>query len=166
MTGFRTHLELDDADLQRMFSGLLSMGQNLAPVLDEIGAYVEMSTKERFESNIAPDGTPWTPSHRAQAEGGRTLLNEGHLRDSINRAPASQDEVVVSTNLIYAAIHQTGGTIVPRSAKKLAFKTPFGMAFLDEVTLPARPFFGLSAEDNRAIPEVALDYYEEVAGGR
>lgn len=166
MTGFSMNVEMDDLDLQKMLNGLLSMGQNLSPVLDDVGAHIETSTKERFETNIAPDGTPWKQSRRAAADGGKTLLDHGHLRDSIQRAPATDDEVVIGTNLIYAAIHQFGGVIRPKNAKKLAFKTPFGFALLDQVTIPARPFFGLSEEDNQIIPEIVFDHYREAVDGR
>lgn len=148
-----------------MLNGLINMGQDLTPLMDDIGAHVEMSTKERFDTNIAPDGTPWKPSRRAENEGGKTLLDSGHFRDSITR-DVTGDSATIGTNIIYAAIHQFGGTIKAKNAKKLAFKTPFGMAFLDEVTIPARPVFGLSAEDTQVIPEIVTDHYREAIHGR
>lgn len=162
MSGFSMNIELDDRDMQRMLNGLLSLGQNLSPVLDDVGAHVEMSTKERFETNIGPSGDAWQQSRRAAAQGGKTLLD----RDSVQRSPATDDEVVIGTNIIYAAIHQFGGVIRPKNAKKLAFKTPFGMAFLDQVTIPARPMFGLSAEDEQIIPEIVFDHVREAVNGR
>ncbi len=158
-------LEFDDMELQTALDGLLRMGQDLSEMLDDVGAHVEMTTKERFDTGVGPDGIPWKPSRRALAEGGKTLVDQGHLRDSVTR-DVSDTEVVIGTNVIYGPIHQFGGVIKPKNAKKLAFKTPFGMAFLDQVTIPARPFFGLSGEDYQVIPEIVLDHYEEAVDGR
>ncbi|MBL4802304.1 MAG: phage virion morphogenesis protein [Emcibacter sp.] len=162
----RISVEFDDSQLQKALSGLLAMGQDLNPVLDDVAAHVEMTTKERFDTGLAPSGLPWEISRRAAAEGGKTLLDHGHLRDSVQRAPANGHEVVIGSNLIYAAIHQTGGVIRAKNGGKLVFKTPFGFAMLDQVTIPARPYFGLSEEDTQVIPEIVLEHYQEAADGR
>ena len=55
--------------------------------------------------------TPAGPGLR----GGGTLTDTGRLRASISRS-VSGPEVAVGTNLVYAAIHHFGGTIVPKEA--------------------------------------------------
>jgi phage gpG-like protein len=48
----------------------------------------------------------------------------------------------------YAAIHQWGGEIRPKSAPALYVP---GYGRLQKVTIPARPYLGVSAEDEVAI---------------
>ena len=80
------------------------------PLFDEIGASLVVSTQMRFERGEGPDGNPWPPSLRAIVEGGQTLVDTARLKGSISHE-ASDTGVAVGTNVLYAAIHQFGGTI-------------------------------------------------------
>jgi phage gpG-like protein len=90
----------------------------------------------------------------------------GGLMGSITmRAGANQVEV--GTNKIYGPIHQFGGTIVPRKAKALAFRMGGGnspLTFAQKVTIPARPFLGISAGDEVEIGNILVDVYEARMG--
>lgn len=95
-----------------------------------------------FESETGPDGTRWQPSQRATEDGGLTLTDTGHLRQSITAA-SDAGSAIAGTNLIYAAIHQFGGTIRAKGAAaggSRALRTPFGPRA--SVSMPARPFLG------------------------
>jgi phage gpG-like protein len=48
----------------------------------------------------------------------------------------------------YAAVHQFGAEIKPKSARAL-FVPGYGM--LQKVNIPARPYLGVSADDAKAI---------------
>lgn len=120
---------------------LLSRLGDLTPVMDEIGAHLAQTTAERFESGTGPDGKKWKPSIRAQAQGGLTLVDSGRLRDSITWR-AGRDSVEIGSNLIYAAIHQMGGEAGRNHSVKL----------------PARPYLGVSAGDEREIGAIIDDY--------
>jgi len=164
---FKIDIEFDDAELQRSLNGLLSMGEDLTLMMNRIGSAVEASTKERIDlTNLAPDGNPWKPSRRALADGGRTLVKSGDLRDSIHHEASGNEVVIGPEDLPYAAIHQFGGVIKPKNAKKLAFKTPLGMAFLDQVTIPARPYLGISRDDEAEISSILEDFMREAVNGR
>lgn len=129
----------------------------LAPALDEIGMMLTTSTRRRFEEGRGPDGTPWIESGRAKAEGGRTLVDRGHLRDSITHRVEGH-AVRVGTNRVYGGIHQFGGVIEGKSGS-LKFKTPGGgFVTVKSVTMPARPFLGLSDAD-RAEATVILEEF-------
>jgi len=159
MSGFNISISLNDVEVRRGIGGLLTAAEDLTPLLDEIGSYVENTTKLRFSDGVGPDGKAWTPSRRAAREGGQTLLNHGHLRDSITYV-IQGDEVMIGTNVIYAAIHQFGGVIRPKSAKKLAFRTPDGLRLVDQVTIPARPYLGVNDEDKQEIRYIFKDIFE------
>jgi len=157
----RIEIKADDKHLQQALAALVRLGQDLTPVMAVIGSYVENATKERFDTGVGPDGIPWRPSRRAAATGGKTLVDRGHLRDSITYF-AIADEVMIGSNVIYAAIHQFGGVIKPKTAKKLKFRTPGGgFAVLDQVTMPARPMFGVNAKDETEISAIIEDFYQE-----
>jgi phage gpG-like protein len=53
---------------------------------------------------------------------------------------------------VYAAIHQWGGTIVPKTAPALFVP---GYGTLRRVTIPARPYLGISSQDAADITAIA-----------
>ncbi|NOR62159.1 MAG: phage virion morphogenesis protein [Rhodobacteraceae bacterium] len=132
---------------------------------EAIGVAMVTSTRERFDRGESPEGNPWPVSLRAQFEGGKTLVDKGALVKSITHI-ADQNGVEIGTNLEYAATHQFGATITPKSAGALRFSIP-GIGFItsQSVNIPARPFIGLSAEDEVEIETIAFDFIAEAFGG-
>ncbi len=111
-----------------------------------IGAEVESQTRRRIEEGGPdPDGTPWEEWSDAYAgtrhAGHSLLVGEGDLLDSIQFITRGA-EVEVGTNLIYGAIHQFGGDEV-------------GM------NIPARPYLGLSPDNEADLLGVVEDFIEE-----
>lgn len=135
----------------------LAKTRNPRGLYGEIGRYLVDSTKRRFELERGPDGSPWPPSIRAQLEGGRTLTERGLLRDSITYEDSDRG-VAVGTNVPYAAIHQLGGTIRPVAGNALKFRIGGQFVTVASVTIPARPFLGLDAEDEAELPAIAADW--------
>ena len=156
-TGGR-EIEVKLGELARSFG-------DLEPLMADIGLYLESATIDRFDTETAPDGSAWDKSIRAKETGGKTLSDSGQLRGSITSQPAS-DHVVVGTNKIYAGIHQYGGTIRAKSAPFLMFELPGGLGLrkVKEVEMPARPFLGLSAEDQTEVVALAEDYAQRAMG--
>lgn len=152
--------------IERALAGLVARFDDIEPLMTGIGVYLEGATIERFDTVTAPDGSSWTPSIRAKTEGGKTLTDSTQLRSSITSDPDSRS-VAVGTNKIYAGIHQFGGTIRAKSAAGLRFQLPGGLGFrrVMEVEMPARPFLGLSAEDETEILAQIEDYARDAAGG-
>jgi phage virion morphogenesis protein len=131
---------------------------------EAIGEALVSGTQDRFEAEEAPDGTSWKPSIRARVEGGKTLTDTAGLKNSIGYA-ASPSRVVVGTNKVYAAIHQQGGTIKGKRGK-LKFKVAGRFAQKDSVTIPARPYLGISAEDAAELRALQEDFLRQVLLGR
>lgn len=145
----------------RQLAKMLRRAGDLTPLMDVIGARLVTSTQHRFEAGRGPDGEPWQPSIRAKAQGGRTLVDRGHLRDSVTHEPTS-DAVAVGSNLVYAAIHQLGGTVQARADGYLTMKIPgVGWRRKKSVEIPARPFLGLDPDDEAMIAEEVQDYLTE-----
>lgn len=147
---------------QAVLEQLLARTGDLSPLMERIGAYGEESTVNRFETQTGPDGRAWEPSIRARNTGGQTLVDSGRLRQSIGwRADGTSAEW--GTNVLYARTHQEGATIRAKSGGRLTFAIPgLGYRSPQEVVIPARPFLGIDAEDEREIDALAADYLAEV----
>lgn len=153
MTGIR--IEVTSRGLDHIKQRLSRLSQfNRALALEQIGGLVESQTKRRISSEKrSPDGVPWKPN----LEGTSILVREGHLLSSIHYVVGG-DHVRIGSGLIYAAIHQLGGVITPKKAKRLAFTLRGKSVFAKKVTIPARPYLGLSAANEVEI-ETAMNAY-------
>lgn len=151
-------LTYDDLGIQRAAAGLAALGGDLqGEVLAPIGALLESTTLERFDTNIGPDGQAWVPSLRARLASGKTLVDKGHLRDSVHYE-LDGDAVEIGSAYISAGVHQFGATITAKGGGPLKFKLADGsFRSVASVTIPARPFVGLSAEDADLVIGVAGD---------
>jgi phage virion morphogenesis protein len=136
-----------------------------------LGPLLVSSTRDRITQERAPDGGAWPRLNPAYAAGkrGPGILRERAMRGGLFGSLTSQVEgrtLRVGTNKIYGAIHQFGGTIRPRSAPRLAFRLGQRLVFASSVTIPARPFLGISDEDRATILEVFEDFAARVAQAR
>ncbi len=128
-------------------------------LMASVGEALVSGTIRRFNDEESPKGEKWEKSGRAIAEGGQTLSDTAHLRKSIDFT-ATPAKVMVGSNLLYARIHQLGGTIKPKKGKTLKFKGKNGQAgnagvdvFVSEVNMPARPYLGVSKADMDEVRE-------------
>ncbi len=119
-----------------------------------LGNVLSNSAQDRFDTNIDPEGRAWKPSKRVLGArgkngkpGGRTLTDTGRLKDSIHSA-AGDDAVEVGTDVVYARIHQLGGDAGRNHATKL----------------PARPYLGVSADDEQILRAEVEGFFEEMLG--
>ncbi|MBY6223569.1 phage virion morphogenesis protein [Ferrimonas balearica] len=150
MAGTHITISAEGGDaIQRALSRLLKRGQSLAPALTDIGAMLELSHRERW--GLAPDGTPWQPlSPTTQQLKPRHKENPLRLNDLLRDTLAYQvqsDTLRFGSNLVYAALHQLGGTTSARS-------------MIPGKTIPARPFLGLSPKDRDASTDILAHYLQ------
>jgi len=166
MSGVAIEIRLEDAGAGAGLRALRELGANLRPVMDDIGAELESSTLDRFETNIAPDGSAWPQSLASKLTGKPTLVRNAYLRDSVHYRLDGDSAVEIGAGGIaadYAAIHQTGGVITAKG-EALAFTLANG-AFVQvqSVTIPARPYLGLSEADRLAIGDIVGDHLARAA---
>jgi len=137
-------------------------------LLQSIGVEMETQTKERFDTQRSPEGDSWKALaqrtkdyYRSNGKGHRGILvGEGLLRDSItSEVQQAGWSVLVGATMEYAAAHQFGAAITPKTAKALAVP---GYGMLKKVTIPARPYLGVSPNDAREIASIAAAF---LAGG-
>lgn len=162
MTGVSLEVRVDDQALVGAFTRLIGIMGDTTPVMSAIGTGLVASTHRRFVTQTAPDGAAWAPlnpEYRRQKRNARILTESGRLRDSINSRPG-RDQVRVGTNAVYAGAHQLGATIRPKAASHLVFRLDSGIVRAKSVTLPARPFLGLSSDDPEMIAETTFQFLQ------
>lgn len=125
-------------------------------LMEAAGSLGESQTRRRIEEEkTAPDGTPWAPNQ----EGTSILLATGeHLRDTI-AFRASSDEAEWGSSWEHASVHQEGAVIRAKNAERLAFTSGGRFARPKQVTVPARPFIGLSDDNRRELEELVTDHF-------
>ena len=150
---------IEDSELQAVLNRMIERSNAMAPFFEAAGTALEESMRSNFEEQRSPDGVPWLPSIRARTEGGTTLVQRGHLRDSIRKS-VSDAQVEVGTSVPYARIHQLGGTIKAKPGKSLRFTIGDRSVFARKVTIPARPYLGFREADKQRLLELLIDHLE------
>lgn len=160
-------IELNDEALQEGLSRLTGLMSDLTPVMQDLGELLMLSTKERFPKGIAPDGTPWAAKTAATIQ---RYLSRGDRADSrplygpsgaLSQQifyEAGPDQVEIGSNRIYAAVMQFG-------AAKGAFGTTSRGGPIPWGNIPARPFLGLSDEDEVNLVATVEEWLARAAGG-
>lgn len=160
MPDYSIRLEGDTAALlrrMRHYSEIDRKSLNAA-----LGEGVRESTLERFKQSKDPTGRRWKTSIRAAATGGKTLIASSQLRNSI-KIKSDASGFAVGTNVKHAATHQfgePGRTIRAKRAKALRFMAGGHWVTKKQVrvSIPARPFLGLSDEDMQEIKATTEDF--------
>jgi len=143
------------------FRALQRLGHEPAGMMRAIGVALVETTHQRFERAQDPQGNSWAPWSAAYAAVTRSnsILRgrgmAGGLMGSITFA-AEGRSVRVGSNKVYAAAHQFGATIVPKTAKSLSFMLGGKRVHAKKVTLPARPYLGFGPADRAAVHAIVL----------
>lgn len=139
-------IRLDDEKALRSLSQIaqnLQQGKKLHGMLGEALRHIH---RERFKSETAPDGKKWKSLHPVTlaSKRGKCILREsGQLANTL-AYQATENSVVFGSNLPYARLHQFGGVIKPKQKKILKTK---GGVFLRQANIPARPWLGVSKQN-------------------
>ncbi|BCH55281.1 phage virion morphogenesis protein [Agrobacterium vitis] len=150
MTGISYIATIDDQDMREKLAELIGKMTRPTGFYKNVGEHLLNSVKDNFEAEATPDGTRWqalsqtTRDLRSQKYSNAPaaiLRASGDLMNSINMQ-ASDTEVRIGSSLIYAAIHQFGGDAGRGK----------------EVTIPARPYLGLSAADEDEVVTIAEEW--------
>lgn len=173
MAGAMLEVTLGESQIGQALAELEQRLGSLRTPLADIGEYLQQSTDERFRSQVGPDGSPWAPlapSTLARKRTNRILRESGDLQDTL-RYQVSDSELAFGTDRPYGAIHQFGGKIehaarsqqVHFSGRRFATKSKSDASKwvtrgASVTTMPARPYLGLSAEDETEVLAIIADY--------
>lgn len=150
MAGASLDLQLhigNAAEVKAAFERLEAALTDLTPAFQDIGEALLNSTRERFNRQAGPDGAPWAAlspdyAQRKKKNKDKILTLYGRLRGLLN-VRAGPREVRIGTPLIYGATHQFGD---PRR------------------NLPARPFLGLSSDDETELLDLLHEHLNRALG--
>ena len=122
---------LDEALLKLRM--LAAKGEDLSPLLDELGEDEVTRVMLRFESGTAPNGVWWD---ELTSRDGQPLMDTGRLYNSIEAQVIGKHRLQVGTATDYAHYHQFGTKHIP-----------------------ARPFLGVSDDLLASIQELTVAYF-------
>lgn len=166
MTGASIDVRIDDKAVKAAFRKLaIAFSGNTRPIMAAIGTALVGSTQRRFSTQTDPDGNHWlavNQDYAATKRNVRILTESGRLRSSINSRP-SNDEVRIGTNVVYAAIHQFGGTISAKGGGFLSFRIGGQFIKVRSVKIEARPYLGISADDREEVQDIVFGFVDRLA---
>lgn len=149
-----TDIVFDNRDVLTALQNLERAAGDLRPALQDIGETLTESTKRRFETKTGPDGAPWAPNRPATIERkGRDwpLTGHGTLMDTIHWQLQGHNAVAIGSPMEYAAMQQFGGS-----------RAEFPWLWGD---IPARPFLGVSEEDEADMLAIIDGHLRSALGG-
>lgn len=175
MTDFNLTITIDDVLLKGDLRELRGRLDRPQPFYSAIGNLLVASVGENFLGEHAPDGTPWAPlkpstirNRKRRGRSGLAILRErGILKGSVSY-DVTTNGVQIGATAPYAAIHQFGGTIQKAARTGQIFRRQFADGSLGRqfakrknktsvatdvaigahsITIPARPYLGVSPTD-------------------
>lgn len=129
-----------------------------------LGEALRTIHKDRFEKEQkSPEGEKWQPlSPQYQAEkrknANKILVRDGNLKNLL-RYQANDKSVVFGSDRKYARLHQYGGTIKPKKAKVLKIGEH---GFARKATIPARPWLGLSKQNEKYLLKKTEGFLQKI----
>lgn len=168
-------VEYDDRVVLDYLTRLGGKLDDMSPVLSDIGEYLADTTKNRFDTSTAPDGSKWTPNSvvtilnylgiysgsynqkdgKLSANGAGRVMSKkpliGETRSLMSTIFYRLDgntAVEIGSPMEYSAMQQFGGT-------KGQFQNLWG-------DIPAREFLGVSPADERGILGIITDYFQPI----
>lgn len=153
------NIQLDISQLSRVIDKAVERLSRPKLMFAEMGEELLAIHFARFTAQQAPDGTPWQPLKDWYRESkkknvDKILTLDGHLSGTL-RYQASDTGVIFGSDRPYAAIHQFGGVIKPKGNYPLKLGAAKDSPRAQSVTIPARPWLGLSADDEQRLIDIA-----------
>ena len=68
MAGIQAEISHNSEEILQRFNELLARVDDPSPAMAEISEYFHLQTRERFDTETAPDGTAWAPLKPATVE--------------------------------------------------------------------------------------------------
>lgn len=169
-------VRFDSAPVLARLAEIARRVDDLSPAYRAIGELMAESTKERFESSTGPDGQRWkgnalgTVLARLAKIKGAYSKRDGRLTKKGATAVTSK-KPLVDTGMLQDTIRYQltpGGNGVEIGTNRFAGEWEGGAAVHQfgnrKGTIPARPFLGLSASDERAVLDVLDRFLRQAVG--
>ncbi|RMG59198.1 MAG: phage virion morphogenesis protein [Gammaproteobacteria bacterium] len=139
----RIDIRYDNLRIRALLRRLQEAGGDLEDAFAEIGELLLRTHRRRFEEQKDPEGNAWLPLkestlRRKKKNADKVLIESGNLMETL-RYRVGADRLEFGTDRIYGATHQFGD---------------------DSRNIPARPFLGISPEDEADIEAIITEHIE------
>lgn len=144
-----------DENVTQALRKLGALGGDLSPQMAQIAQFLGAEARLNFVNQASPLGVPWAITQRKKLDPEASILRlkgdlSGSIAEDFGADFAAAGPEKSGGAGVYAAIHQFGGTIRPKTAKALA--TPFGPR--KSVKIPARPYLGFNDRMKARVLEI------------
>lgn len=193
MAGARITLEIQDGEVQAALARLAGFaGPPLDLALHDVGEFLRIAHDQRFATETAPDGEPWaalSPRYKRRKDrlrpGVRKLVFDNFMHGTL-RYQVGGGTLLFGTDRPYGAIHHFGGEITIHARSQQAYfrqdrrTGEVGSQFVSKrksnfaqwvtlpeykITIPARPWLGLSVADDAEVVAIVADHLRRQAEG-
>lgn len=148
-------ITLNDTQAAAKLHSIAQQLQHPRKLYGVLGETLKKLHKNRFEKEVDPDGKPWKPLSpiTQQIKGNNKILRQGGYLADKTAYNYNDQNVEFGSDAKYARLHQFGGTITPKRAKRLKFGK--SNIFARKAEIPARPWLGVSRNDEGKLLEKA-----------
>lgn len=171
-------VEITDQETRKAVANLIASAENPKQLMAQIGELLVDSTKQRFATSTAPDGSRWQENSEVtllgyldkykgsfrKKDGGLTQKGAKRLG---GKKPLIGENGSLSTTIAYKI--EGVGTLIIGSPEEYAAAQQFGMkngyagstkkgSSIPWGDIPAREFLGLSDQDNVMLIELSSDF--------
>jgi phage virion morphogenesis protein len=176
-------IEVDSKPVLKALQHMIDAGRDLAPALEEIGEHLKETTKRRFGASTGPpDGERWPANSDVTLQRYLDMFKGSRKKDGdlskkgAQRVGAKKPLIGETGNLsltiayvvrgntlevgspeIYAGVQQFGAKQGAFGSNRRGAPIPWG-------DIPARPFLGLSSDDERMVLDVISDHLLSASG--
>jgi phage gpG-like protein len=169
-------IKIDDRAVLDALTRLQGRMSNMTTVMNDIGEHLVETSKRRFDTSTAPDGTPWAKNsettllrHLGKGKGvfSTSAKNKGELTKKAAGLAASKKPLIGKTGSLMVTIkHNAGSDFVEiGSPEEYAAMQQFGGQKSKFPHLwgdiPARPFLGVSDQDRKSILDIISGYLND-----
>lgn len=174
-------VEITDQETRKAIANLIAAAENPKQLMAQLGELLVDSTKQRFSTSTAPDGSRWaensditllgylnkykgsfrkkdgglTQKGARRLGGKKPLIGEsGSLSTTIAYKIEGVGTLIVGSPMEYAAAQQFGMEKGYAGSSKRGTPIPWG-------DIPARVFLGLSDQDTAMILELSSDFLDQ-----
>ncbi|PLX49125.1 MAG: phage virion morphogenesis protein [Desulfobulbaceae bacterium] len=170
--GLAISVEIDDRQVREALTSLEKAGGNMHLAFQDIGEYLLISHRERFDNEQAPDGTPWEPLadstlrrkmlkgvRRGKGKKRKSLTTSRGTKAGAIKALAGSKILVERGDLRDLLRYQAGGDSLEFGTDRIYGATQhFGD---DDRNIPARPYLGLSDDDEAEVLRIIQAHLDD-----
>ncbi|BFU65378.1 phage virion morphogenesis protein [Rodentibacter abscessus] len=144
-------ITLNDTQATQQLNGIARQLKHPRKLYGVLGETLKKLHQARFEAEVDPQGKKWQPLSpiTQQIKGDNRILKQDGYLSQKTAYNYDDNRLEFGSDAKYARLHQFGGTITPKKAKRLKFGK--SNVFAKKAVIPARPWLGVSRSDEQKL---------------